>query len=340
MIRIAHVLPFIGVGGTEQMVLNLCKFRDRTKFECAVAAPKEGVIANEIRETGTTVYTGPPSCYMAMQWADLVNLHWGSSHPYWDALLQSLGKPYVTTLHSASQLPKLPFITICTALHTYQIQKYKSRCIAIQNGIDLSRFTPRPKQQREEVVITRICRSDRCALYFWPAMRKVLDSYPQTRLWIVGNEEGTGRSTERVRFLGIRRDIPDILAETDIFAYVPYPTIGSSDLVVMEASAMGVPCVVSNVNAVNESVEHGQNGFLTPFADMDAFVQKISMLVEDVNLRTQMSQAGIRIAQERFDMNRITRSYEAVYLQVLDAYHNTRHKTQDTRLKLRGDFRS
>jgi glycosyltransferase involved in cell wall biosynthesis len=152
-------------------------------------------------------------------------------------------------------------------------------------------------------------------------MRRVLNRYPQTRLWIAGNEDGIGRSTERVRFLGIRRDIPDILAETDIFAYTPYPTVGSSDLVVMEASAMGVPCVVSDANAVNESVEHEQNGFLTPFGDIEAFVQKIGMLVEDVSLRSRMGQTGIRIAQERFDISRVARSYEAVYLQVLDAYH-------------------
>lgn len=321
MIRVAHILPFMGIGGTEQMVLSLCKFRDRTKFECVVAAPKEGVIADEIRETGTPVWTGPSSYYTAMRWADFINLHWAGFSSDWYSLLQSSGKPYVTTLHWANLVPKLPVITICTALHTYQIQKYKSRFVAIPNGVDLSRFTPRPKRQRKEVNITRICRSARCALYFWPAMRKVLNRYPQTRLWIVGNKDGIGKSTERVRFFGIRRDIPDILAETDIFAYTPYPTDGSSDLVVMEASAMGVPCVVSNANAVNESVEHEQNGFLTPFGDIEAFVQKIGMLVEDASLRSRMGQTGIRIAQERFDISRIARSYEAVYLQVLDAYH-------------------
>jgi len=152
-------------------------------------------------------------------------------------------------------------------------------------------------------------------------MRKVLNRYPQTRLWIVGNQDGIGRSTERVRFFGTRLDIPDILAETDIFAYTPYPNTGSSDLVVMEALAMGVPCVVSDVNAVRESVEHEQNGFLTPFGDIDAFVQKIGMLVEDANLRVRMGQTAIRIARERFDMRRIARSYEAVYRLVLDAHH-------------------
>ncbi len=321
MIRIAHILPFMGVGGTEQMVLNLCKFRDRTKFECAVAAPGEGVMADEIRKTGTPVYTGSASYYIAMRWADLVNLHWLGRRSYWYSLVRSSGKPFVTTLHWASQLPELPVITICTALHTYRIQKYKSQFVVIPNGIDLSQFAPRPKRQREEVNITRICRSIKCALYFWPAMRKVLNRYPQTRLLVAGNEDGIGRSTERVRFLGIRRDIPDILAETDIFAYTPYPNAGSSDLVVMEALAMGAPCVVSDVNAVREAVEQEQNGFLTPFGDIDAFAQKVGMLVEDVSLRSRMSQVAIRIARERFDMRRVARSYEAVYRLVLDVHH-------------------
>jgi glycosyltransferase involved in cell wall biosynthesis len=152
-------------------------------------------------------------------------------------------------------------------------------------------------------------------------MEKVLNRYPQTRLWIVGNENNLGRSSERVRFFGVRRDIPEILAETDIFAYTPFPEVGSNDLVVMEASAMGVPCVVSDADAVRESIEQGQNGFLTPFGDVDAFAEKVGMLVEDANLRAQMSENAIRIAQERFDMRRITQRYEAVYQAVLEVYH-------------------
>jgi glycosyltransferase involved in cell wall biosynthesis len=323
MIRVAHILPVMGVGGTEQMVLMLCKFRNQAEFDYIVAAPEEGVIADEIRKTGTPVYTGRASYHAVMRWADLVNLHWNGYYPQWHKLVQSSGKPYVTTLHWAFQMPELPAISICTSLHTYEIQKDKSRFVAIPNGVDLSRFVPRPKRQREEVNITRVCRPPKCALYFWPAMEKVLDRYPQTRLWIVGNENNVGRPREeRVLFFGIRRDVPEILAETDIFAYTPYPNTGSKDLVVMEASAMGVPCVVSDVGAVRESVEQGQNGFLTPFGDMDAFAQKVGMLVEDASLRAQMSQNAIRMAQERFDMRRITGRYEVVYQTALDAYQS------------------
>lgn len=322
MIRVAHILPFMGVGGTEQMVLSMCKFRNREEFDYVVSAPEEGVITGEIQETGATVYTGNTSCYTAMQLADLVNMHWTRYNPHFHLLLQTSGKPYVTTLHWASEMPVLNFTTICTSYYAYQLQKDKSRFVAIPNGVDLSRFSPRPRKEREEVIIARVCRPPKCALYFWKAMNKVLERYPQTRLWIVGNDKDAVWNSEQVRFFGIRRDIPEILAEADIFAYTPYPNEGSKDLVVMEALAMGLPCVVSDVNAVNESVEDGQNGFLTPFGDIDAFSQKIGLLVEDEELRARMSQNAVKIAQERFDMRRITRHYEDIYKTTLCAYQN------------------
>ncbi len=322
MIRVTHILPFRDVGGTEQMVLSLCKLSNREEFDCAVAMPGEGLMADEIRKTGTIVHTGWPSYHAAMNWADIVNLHWLDYRPDLHSLVQSSRKPYVTTLHGASEMPELPALTICTARHTYQIQRNRGRFVMVPNGVDLSRFSPRPRRHKKEVIITRVCRPVRCALYFWTAMRKVLNRYPEARLWIVGNDDGFVGSTEIARFFGIRRDIPEILAETDIFAYAPYPDTGSSDLVVMEASAMGVPCVVSDVNAVSESVENEQNGFLTPYGDEDMFAQKIGMLVEDTNLRKRMSQIAIRIAQERFDMRRVARSYEDIYRSVLNLSQN------------------
>ncbi len=322
MIRVTHVLPFKDVGGTEQMVLNLCKFRNRAEFDCTVAMPGEGLMADEIRRTGTRVYTGWPSYHAAMNRAGIVNLHWLNYQPDLHSLVQSSRKPYVTTLHWASEMPELPALTVCTARHTYQIQRNKSRFVVIPNGVDLSRFSPRSRQHRKEVIITRVCRPVKCALYFWTAMRRVLNRYPQARLWIVGNEDGFVGTTEIARFFGIRRDIPEILAETDIFAYAPYPNTGSNDLVVMEASAMGVPCVVSDVNAVRESVEDGQNGFLTPYGDEDTFAQKVGMLVENASFRNRMGQIAIRIAQERFDMRRVARSYEDIYRSVLNLSQN------------------
>jgi glycosyltransferase involved in cell wall biosynthesis len=188
----------------------------------------------------------------------------------------------------------------------------------IPNGVDLSRFAPPRERQREEVILTRVCRPTKCAFYFWLAMKKVLDRWPQTRLWIVGNDEDGQSDSDRICFLGLRRDIPEILAETDIFVYTPYPKWGTRDLVVMEASAAGVPCVVSDVNAVRTSVEDGVNGFLTPFAAESGFVEKVGLLVEDPALRARMSRAAVQLARERFDIRDVVRRYEVVYRAVLD----------------------
>jgi glycosyltransferase involved in cell wall biosynthesis len=323
MIRVTHFIPFMGVGGTEQMVLNLCKYRNQSEFDYVVSTPMDGIIADEIRAVGVPVHVGLNLLHSAIQWADIVNLHCIGYDPNLHAMLKYSGKPYVATLHWLCEFPDLPAMTICTSEQTYQIQKNKNRFIAIPNGVDLSQFYPRPKQQKEEIIITRVCRPIKCALYFWIAMEKVLKKYPQARLWIVGNEKNTGVSTEQVRFWGIRRDIPEILAETDIFAYTPYPNSGSKDLVVMEALAMGIPCVTSNVNTTNESIKDGENGFLTEYDNVDEFAQKVSLLIEGKALRTQMGENAIRIAQEQFDMRKVTERYEAVYKNVLDAYRKS-----------------
>lgn len=320
MIRVAHILPFMGVGGVEQMVINLCKFSDKDEFKNAVAAPEEGIMANEICETGAQVYTGWDGYQVVMRWADIINLHCTGYDPSLFGFVESSSKPYVVTLHWLSEMPKIPAITICTSQKVYDIQKDKNRFRLIPNGIDLTTFYPRPKQQKNEVIITRICRTSKCALYFWSAMMKVLGDYSQVRLWIVGNEKDYGISSDKITFFGIRRDIPDILAETDIFAYAPYPDTGSKDLVVMEALAMGVPCVVSNVNAVQNSVYNEQNGFLVDFGNEEDFSNKVSILVENPNLRNSMSQTAVEIAIRDFDISKYAKDYENVYREVIDGY--------------------
>ncbi len=320
MIRVAHILPFMGVGGTEQMVLNLCKFSNSNEFRNAVAAPEESVIAEEIRETGSQVYTGWDGYQAVMRWADIINLHSTGYEPNLFGMVESSGKPYVVTLHWLSEMPKIPAITICTSKPVYDIQKDKSKSRLIPNGIDLSKFYPRPKQPRNEIIITRVCRTPKCALYFWAAIMKVLRDYPQTKLWVVGNEKDFGISSDRIIFFGIRRDIPDILADTDIFAYAPYPDTGSKDLAVMEALAMGIPCVVSDVSAVKDSVYNEQNGFLVKFGDEENFSNKVGILVEDSNLRSSMGQSAVEIAIRDFDISKYVKDYENVYREIIEGY--------------------
>jgi glycosyltransferase involved in cell wall biosynthesis len=319
VIRVAHLIPFMSVGGVEQMVLQLCRYLDRAEFECSVAAPEGGVMLEEMRAGGIRVATGPASFAAVARDADILNLHWVGYDPQLFSLVQRLGKPLVTTLNYNAVLPDLPALTICVSDYTHQRQANPARCVVIPNGVDLSRFAARSNPTRDKIVLTRICRPEKCALYFWTAMKRLLHRFPQAELRIVG-EVGKARSdSDRIQFLGVRRDIPEILADTDIFVYTPYREIGGHDLVVMEASAACVPCVLSDVCAVRDSIVEGKNGFLTPFGDVDAVVDRVSRLVRDRRLRTQMSRASVEIARERFDMTDVARRYAVVYRTVLDA---------------------
>jgi glycosyltransferase involved in cell wall biosynthesis len=320
MIRIAHLLTGIWVGGTEQMVLEYCRHRDRTQFDCVVAAPTAGVIADEIRGLGSPVYVGPAALQEAVRDADLINMHWCNYEPSMLALVQATAKPYVITLHWPTRVPRLPAVSICTSEYTYEIQEHKERCVVIPNGVDLSRFGPPRVRRRKEVILARVCRPTKCAFYFWPVMKRVLDRYPETRLWIVGSDEASGSASDRVRFLGLRRDVPEILAKSDIFVYTPYPRAGSRDLVVMEASAAGVPCVVSDVHAVRSSVEDNVNGFRVPFEAEKELERKVGLLVEDAALRARLSRAAVRVARERFDIREVVRRYEVVYRAILEQF--------------------
>jgi glycosyltransferase involved in cell wall biosynthesis len=284
-----------------------------------VAAPDGGVIADELQQSGIPVSTGPSSFWAAARDADLLNLHWSGYDPRLFSFLWQTGKPLVTTLHSNAVLPELPALTICVSEHAFRRQTDPARCVLIPNGVDLSRFRAEPKPPRDKIVITRICRPPKCALYFWSAMKRVLDRYPQAELRIVGDTGMAPSDSDRIRFLGLRRDIPEILADTDIFVYTPYKDVGSHDLVILEASAAGVPCVVSNVDAVRESVIEGKNGFLTPFGDVDAVVDRVGRLVRDGRLRARMGRAAAALARERFDIAAVARRYEIVYQTLLDA---------------------
>lgn len=268
-----------------------------------------------MRAEGVRVVTGVKACRSAIQAADLVNLHWWH---YSEGLLNFVRhRPFVTTLHCQAAIPPIPGLTICTSSYLRRIQPCPERFIIIPNGIDVERFRPADRLSGERFVITRVCRPSRCSVYFWDAVHQLLAQYPQIEVQIVGNSATAQHPSPRVRLLGVRRDIPEILRKTHLFLYTPAPEIGTKDLVVMEASAAGVPCVVSDVSAVRESVEHGRNGFLTPYGDVDAVVAQTAQLIEQPGLRRQISRQAVEMAREQFDVRRNVERYEAVYRGIL-----------------------
>jgi glycosyltransferase involved in cell wall biosynthesis len=100
---------------------------------------------------------------------------------------------------------------------------------------------------------------------------------------------------ERVRFLGRRPDVPQLLAACDVFA-LPSLYEGSS-LAVLEAMAAGIPIVSSAIGGTEELIEDGRSGLLVPPGDAPALAAAMRRLLEDPQLREDF--AGR--ARERVD---------------------------------------
>jgi glycosyltransferase involved in cell wall biosynthesis len=87
--------------------------------------------------------------------------------------------------------------------------------------------------------------------------------------------------------------------------------------VVMEASAMGVPTVASDVKGNREVVEHGRSGLLVPFGDERGLAGAIVNLVADLTSSRRMGEQARRLALERFDERAVFGRVIAEYADLL-----------------------
>jgi len=114
-----------------------------------------------------------------------------------------------------------------------------------------------------------------------------------------------------VRFLGKQDPVEEILSIADVFLMPSgSETFG---LAALEAMACDVPIVASNIGGLPELVRDGEDGFLCPLDDIDAFTARTRQLLTDEDLHAQMAEAARTRAVETFDVDSIVPQYEAYY---------------------------
>jgi glycosyltransferase involved in cell wall biosynthesis/ribosomal protein S18 acetylase RimI-like enzyme len=112
----------------------------------------------------------------------------------------------------------------------------------------------------------------------------------------VENARGAG-----VRFLGMRTDMEDLYSAMDVFV-LPSHREGFPRAA-MEAAAMGLPVVATDIRGCRQVVDDGVNGLLVPVMSPDALAAAIRKIGEDPTTREEMAAASARIARQRFDEN-------------------------------------
>ena len=105
------------------------------------------------------------------------------------------------------------------------------------------------------------------------------------------------------RFVGMRNDMPELYALMDVLVLPSYRE--GFPRAPMEASAMGVPALVTDIRGCREAVQHGENGLRFPVGDSDALARALIELLGDETRRAEMGVAGRRMAEERFDEQKV-----------------------------------
>jgi glycosyltransferase involved in cell wall biosynthesis len=110
-------------------------------------------------------------------------------------------------------------------------------------------------------------------------------------------------------------DMPEIYSAADLIVLPTHREGFPRSLV--EAAAMGVPVVATQIRGCREAVAHGLTGLLVPPGDADALYAAVDALLDDPGQRARMSEVAVRRARVEFDEGRVCERVVGLYRELL-----------------------
>lgn len=159
-------------------------------------------------------------------------------------------------------------------------------------------------------------------------LKNLLQDYPEARLVMGGQDRGLMESTRALAVsegVGNRAEIWGFIdkagktrANEACDIYINTNQVDNMPVGVLEAGAMGMPVVATNVGGIPYLLTHEQTGLLVPTEDIEAMANAIRRLVQTPELAAHLSANG-RLLAERSSWTQIRPVWEAVYQEVIEA---------------------
>lgn len=211
------------------------------------------------------------------------------------------------------------------------------KVVHLGNGVDLSRFDPaavdpaaRPRVRAEwgvtddevvGLVVGRLVREKGLAELV-AAARTLRDADTPARLVVVGPTDGdkadaldpdrlVEAGVSDITFAGRRDDMPACYAAADLFVTASWRE--GMPRSAMEAAAMGLPTVATDIRGNRQVVVDGETGLLAEVRNADALADAITRLVADASMRRTFGAAARELARREFDQARVIERTLAVY---------------------------
>ena len=214
----------------------------------------------------------------------------------------------------------------------------RNRMIFMPNGVDTAKFRPNPEVRaakraelglRDEFIWIAVGRFAEAKDYpnLMQAFAKVVQVQPKARLLVAGKgdlfepikalvaELGLQNS---VNLLGPRSDVSALMNAAD--GYTMSSAWEGMPMVLLEAAAIGLPIVATDVGGNREAFQEGQSGFLVRPRDAQALADGMLKLMQlSPQARAEMGVAARRFIVEKYDLETVVTQWEQLYAKLLSA---------------------
>jgi glycosyltransferase involved in cell wall biosynthesis len=270
--------------------------------------------------------------------------------------LRAPGRPLVTTVHHLTTDPDLqPYSSLAQRLFYRLVEsrydgwsireadavvcvsRYTQRqveqiygfhdSVLVFDGIDTSVFTPTPGLVRADHGLPPS--SGRIRLLFvgnrtrrkgFDLLPRIMDRLPEDYvLYYTGGFQGTDKGPPHSRMIPIGSpDRAGLVAAYQSCDMLLFPSrLEGFGIAPAEALACGRPVVTTNASALPEVVDHGENGWLCPRDDVDAYAEAVRRLGEDAAMRRRFGEHGREKVVRSFGYDQLANGLIAVYRKLL-----------------------
>lgn len=206
------------------------------------------------------------------------------------------------------------------------------------NGIDLERFRARGKREAirralnlnlSSVVFIYVGRivHDKGIDELIPAFEKLVQQGADADLILVGQEEAaldpilesTSESIEkhdRIHAVGVQKNVPEWLEAADVFVLPSHREGCNCSL--LEAGAMGLPSLATNIRGCNEIIVEQQTGLLYPAGDTAQLLMGLKELYHNKGMRIKMGQNARMRVHQHYDRKDVWDDMLAFYMSLTD----------------------
>jgi glycosyltransferase involved in cell wall biosynthesis len=124
-----------------------------------------------------------------------------------------------------------------------------------------------------------------------------------------------GLNEQRIRFLGFRTDVPELLHAADIFVLASLQE--GLPLAVLEAMGQGMAVAATSVGGVPELISDQENGLLVPPQSPEILAEALAQLIGNPEFRRRIGDAAALRVKTDFSFEQMARRYEELYRSLL-----------------------